>query len=302
MTASRRTPINWSAVLINYILIAIGTAITAVAVIVFQLPSNIAPGGVTGVAIILNFLFDTPIGLMTLLLNIPIMIIGYRMLGWQSLAGTIFCVVLFATYVEVFMPLFPPGGIAQDNLLNALYAGIIGGIGGGLVLRAGATLGGTSTLIRILNERFGLPISSGTLYLDTGVIVAAGLVFGWEPALYAMITLFIGGVASDYILEGPSVIRTAVIITDRPREVADIILNSLRRGVTGWEGKGMFTEQSHTILYVTVARSQVTRLRNLVLEADPNAFIVIGQGHTAYGRGFRVTKPKNRATEQPVAQ
>ncbi|MCS7072468.1 MAG: YitT family protein, partial [Anaerolinea sp.] len=160
-----------------------------------------------------------------------------------------------------------------------------------LVLRAGGTLGGTSTLGRILQVRFGIPLSASSLYTDGVVILLAGLVFGWESALYAMVMLYIGAATTDYVLEGPSVIRTAVVITDKPREVADVIMAEMGRGVTAWEARGMFTDQPHTMLYITVGRAQVGELRRLVFNTDPKAFVVIGQGHTAYGRGFREVKP-----------
>jgi len=155
------------------------------------------------------------------------------------------------------------------------------------VLRGGGTMGGTSTLGRILQRRYGTPLSSSTLYTDGGVVLLAGLAFGWEGALYAMVGLFVGGATADYVLEGPSVVRTAVIITDHPHEVADRILLDLHRGVTGWEARGMFTEQPHTVLYVTIGRSEVNTVRRIVRSVDPNAFLVIGQGHAAYGEGFK---------------
>jgi uncharacterized membrane-anchored protein YitT (DUF2179 family) len=259
-----------------------------VAVLVFQAPFQIAPGGISGIAVILNSLFGTPLGVVVLLGNIPIQLLAFRILGgWQSLATTAYATVLYSVLLELLVPYFPANGISQDIFLNAVFGGIVGGIGAGLVYRAGGTLGGTSTLGRILQQRYGIPLSSSTLYTDTIVIAAAGLFFGWELALYALITLFIGAAVADYTLEGPSVIRTGVIITDQPQLVAETILTEMHRGVTGWDGKGMFTGQPRTILYVTVSRAQVNELRRLVREADPKAFMVIGQGHAAYGEGFK---------------
>jgi uncharacterized membrane-anchored protein YitT (DUF2179 family) len=133
----------------------------------------------------------------------------------------------------------------------------------------------------------GLPISTTYLYSNLGTVLLAGLVLGWEGALYALVALAVEGAASDYILEGPSVIRTAVVITNNPREVADGILFQLGRGVTSWQATGMYTGQTRHILYVTVARFQINALRTIVAGIDPGAFIVIGQGHVAYGEGFR---------------
>lgn len=277
----------------NFILITVGAVISAISVIVFQAPFQIAPGGISGIAIILNHLFSLPIGLMVLLGNIPIQVLGFRMLGgWKVVAGTVYYLLIYSILIDVLTPHFPREGLNQDIFLNALFGGIIGGIGAGLVYRAGGTVGGTSTLGRILQTKFGMPLSTTSLYTDSAVILAAGFVFGWDSALYAMVALFVAGAAADYVLEGPSVIRTAVIVTDFPTEVAENIMSTMQRGVTSWQVTGMFTEQAHTVLYVTVGRAQINELRRLVFQADPKAFMVIGQGHSAFGQGFREMRSK----------
>lgn len=267
-------------------LLSLGALIAAIAVIVFEAPFQIAPGGVSGIAIILNHVIGSPIGLVILLGNIPIQLFAYRMLGgWRVVAATVYAVVLYSLLIDVLTPYFTI--VSDDRFLNALFGGLIGGIGTGLVLRGGGTMGGTSTLGRVLQRRYGIPLSSSTLYTDGGVVLLAGLAFGWEGALYAMVGLFVGGATADYVLEGPSVIRTAVIITDHPHEIAERIFAELHRGVTGWTATGMFTDQAHTVLYVTLGRSEVNTVRRIVTSVDPNAFLVIGQGHTAYGEGFK---------------
>lgn len=278
---------SWWRFFSDVVLLSLGAFISAIGVIIFQAPFDIAPGGVSGIAIILNHLFDTPIGLMILVLNIPIQLLAFRFLGgWRVILGTIFSIALYSFLIDYLTPILTQT-LSQDRLLNALYAGVIGGVGGGLVFRGGGTLGGTSTLGRILQELYGIPLATSTLYTDTGVIVLAGLVFGWEGALYAVVALYIGGVVSDYTLEGPSVIRTATIITDYPAEVSQVILDKLKRGVTAWEGTGMYTKETRGVLFITIGRAQVDYLRNIVLRTDPNAFLVFSQGHTAYGHGFR---------------
>lgn len=277
--------------LLRFIVLTIGTVISAITVIVFQAPFNIAAGGISGLAIILNHLINLPIGLVVLIGNIPIQYLAYRWMGgWRVVASTVYVVVLYSILIDVLTPHFPPEGLNDDILLNALFGGILGGVGAAMILRAGGTLGGTSTLGRLIQLRFGTPLSASALYTDGIVILLAGLVFGLTGALYAMVTLWVAAATTDYALEGPSVIRTGVIITDQPREVADVILHRLGRGVTSWEGKGMFTGETHSVLYVTVGRAQVNELRRLVLAVDPKAFVVIGHAHTAYGRGFREVK------------
>ncbi len=284
-----RAPVTWRNIIWSYALIIIGAIIEATAVIVFLAPANVAPGGVSGVAVMLNYLDPRlPVGLMILIGNIPIQVLGMRYLGgWRVVVRTVFYVVLYSILVDNLRPFLVGIEVGDNRLTNALFGGILVGISAGLVLRAGGTQGGTATLGRILQFQYGLPLSSSALYTDTLVVLMAGLIFGWEGALYALVSLFVGGLASDYVLEGPSTIRTATIITDKPDDIANLVLDHMGRGVTAWQGKGMFTEQDHTVLFITVSRSQVSTLQRLVHTADPKAFVVIGHGHVAYGQGFR---------------
>jgi uncharacterized membrane-anchored protein YitT (DUF2179 family) len=275
------------AALSRLILITAGAIINGLAVVVFLAPFEIAPAGVSGVAVILNASLGTSIGLVIILGNIPIQLLAARTLGgWRNVAWTIYATVLFSASIDVIPRLAEIAAVSDDVLLNAVFGGIIGGFGGGLVYRAGATLGGTSTLARILTARNGLPISTTYLYANLATVGLAGLVLGLEGALYAIVVLALEGAASDYVLEGPSVIRTATIITDHPAEVAEAILKRMGRGVTGWQATGMYTGSTRYMLFVTVARFQIEELRDCVTGIDPGAFIVVGQGHVAYGRGF----------------
>ncbi len=280
------TYLNWQSQVLRMVWLVIGALIGAISVIVFMAPFNLAPGGVTGAAIILNELFNWPIGLMIIVGNIPIMLLAYRMIGLWAVLSAGFVVVIYSLAIDLLTPFFPAQGLSDNVLLNALFAGVLGGISGGIIFRSGGTGGGTATLARIIQLKFGTPMSTTYLYTDMLVVGAAGVFFGWEASLYAAVALFVNGLATDYVLEGPSVIRTAVIITDQPQAVADGIMGIIGRGVTSWQAQGMYTGHNHTVLYVTIGRSQVSDLRGLVQSIDPNAFIVIGQGHAAYGAGF----------------
>ena len=278
---------------IRYTLIALGILMGALSLTVFLQPLDIAPAGVAGASTLLNELFGTPIGLMIFLLNIPIQLAGYALLpnGGRVILRSVVIILIFSVAVDNIAALLPEGGLSDDRMLNALFGGILGGIGVGLVYRAGATMGGTSTLALILQRRIGFPMSTTFLCTDTLIILAAGLVYGWEGALYAAVALFTAGLATDYVLEGPSVIRTAMIITDKPDEISRRIFDSLQRGVTSWTVKGEYTGVERKMLYVTVSRSQVRDLKDEVSHIDPKAFIVIGMGHAAYGAGFRRARP-----------
>lgn len=282
-------PVLWRTQAAQYILMFIGAVINAASVVIFLTPFNIAPSGISGLAVILNTLVGTPIGLMTIVMNIPIQYLAYRMLpgGLGVIFRTVFVVIVYSVSLDVLGRFVPAGGINRDLMLNAIFGGVVGGLSSGLVVRLGGTFGGTSTLALILQRRTGTPMSMTYLYTDIAVVVLAGLVYGWAGALYALIVIFIGGLATDYVLEGPAVIRTAVIITDYPEIVSKAVMEQMHRGVTSWEARGMYTGQPRTVLYITIARSQVEDLRRIVTFVDPRAFLVIGQGHTAYGEGFR---------------
>lgn len=296
---TRQSPIksDWQSTLVNFISMTAGAIMGAAAFIIFMQPFEIAVSGITGVAYILEAFFGTPLGLVTLLLNLPLLYLGYRMLpgGWQTIATTLYVVLVYSVSLDVLPILLNSNAaVSNDRLLNALFGGVLMGIGSGMIYRTGTTFGGTTILARILQRRTGMPMSSTMLYIDAVVIGAAGLTFGWEGALYALVVLFITGLATDYVMEGPSVIRTATIITNQPETVSQVIMQQLARGVTAWDGKGMYTGNERHILFVTVSRAQVADLKAIVTEVDSQAFIIIGQGHAAYGANFKPIKVKHQ--------
>jgi len=286
----------------NIFLLTIGGLIQAFNVALFLSPAKLAPGGVSGTAIIIQEFTGWPIGLMMFVMNIPLMIIGFRNLGrFKFLTRTLYVVVLSSAFVDLFAKWLPPEGISDDLLLNALYAAIVGGIGSGIIYRGQGTSGGTSILGRIVQLKTGIPISQVYLFTDGIIVVVAGMVFGWERALYSLITLFLWGVASDQVLEGPSVVRTAFIISDKPEEISRAVFMQLGLGITAWQGRGMFTEQDRTVLFCTINRPDMHILRQVVMEIDPHAFFVIGHGHQAIGgvlpRNFKASNTINGKVE-----
>jgi len=268
----------------NFTLLTAGGLIMALAMNLFLIPAQIAPGGVSGIAIIIHNFIDWPIGLMSFVLNVPLLFLGLKYLGrFNFLIRTLYTAVVFSLGVDLLAPLLPAGGLTEDLMLDALFGGIVGGIGSGLVYRGRGTSGGTGILSRVLQFKTGFPISQVYLITDGFIVLIAGFVFGWEKALYALITLFIWGIATDQVLEGPSVVRTALIVTDRPKQVAGAVFDRLRLGITSWSAQGMYSERKHTVLFFVVSRPAVDALKSVVLEADSRAFIVISHGHNVVG-------------------
>jgi uncharacterized membrane-anchored protein YitT (DUF2179 family) len=271
--------------------LAIGTLITALSYALFQVPYNIAAGGISGLSIIINNFTGWPVGTLYLIMNIPLLILGFFYLGrWTFVIRTMVAVIIFSTATDLFLLYLPnmldTYPLTDDTLLAAMYGGIISGLGIGLVYRAGATIGGTGIVGRIIQRKKGIPLSQIYLYTDGLIVLAAGVIFGWEISLYALLALFLSGITADYTLEGPSSVRTATIITNRPDSLSEALMAELGRGVSQWEITGSYTGENHAMLTCTVYRPQVSDLKQVVAQVDPQAFVTIGVAHQALGAGF----------------
>lgn len=287
----------------DYILIAIAALIQAVSLRIFFVPANLASGGVSGISQLINHFTGWPIGLMVLIGNLPLFLLGWRFLGGRRFAlRTAFAIVTYSLLTDLLLrtPFFAPDGAATalindlkgDIFLNSLYGAIISGIGYGLVYRARGTSGGSDILARILNKWRGIPMTQSYLIVDTAVILSAGFIFGWKLALYAMITLYVSGIVAETVLEGGTTVRTAMIITGKADAVSARVLEDLERGVTYLEGTGAYTGTPRPVLYCVITRAEVATLKTIVNEIDPEAFMVIGVAHEALGEGFRPLKER----------
>ena len=272
----------------DYALITVGAFLQALALRLFLVPASLASGGVSGISQIINHFTGFPIGLMTFLGNIPLFIIGWRYLGGRRFAlRTAYAVTSFSFLTDFLVRYLPANGITQDMTLNALYGGVISGIGFGFVYQGRATSGGSDILARILNHWRGISISQSYLITDAVVVFMAGLSFSWERALYALVMLYVSGIAAEVVTQGANIARTAMIITNEPDLVKENILYGLERGVTLLDGKGGFTGEVRTVLFCVISRTEVARLKDLVHDADPHAFMVIGDAYEALGEGFK---------------
>lgn len=272
----------------DYGLILLGALLQALALRLFLVPAKLASGGVSGLSQIINHYTGWPIGVMVLLGNVPLFALGWRYLGGPRFAlRTAFAVIAFSFLTDFLVPFLPRGGVTNDLLLNTLYGGVISGVGYGLVYRGRGTSGGSDILARVLNHWRGISLSQSYLLVDSIVILAAGLAFTWTNALYALILLYISGIAAEGTTEGSNVVRTALIITSEPQAVSRRILEEMERGVTLLPARGGYTGLERTVLYCVVSRSEVVQIKSLVREADPLAFMVIGQAHEALGEGFK---------------
>lgn len=288
---NRKPAMNWET-LRDFLLIAAGALIQALALRLFLVPAQLASGGVSGLSQIINYYTGWPIGVMVLVGNIPLFLIGWRYLGGPRFAlRTAFAVVAYSFFVDGLVPFLPAGGLTDDLVLNALYGGVISGIGFGLVYRGRGTSGGSDILARILSSLRGITISQSYLLSDALIVFLAGITFSWENALYSLVNLYVSGLSAEAVTQGSNVVRTALIVTSQPEQVAQKILVEMERGVTLVPARGAYTGAERTVLYCVVSRAEVVQVKALVREADPQAFMVIGAAHEALGEGFQSLHP-----------
>lgn len=263
--------------------VLLGSAVMAVGLNMFLIPNKIAAGGVSGLGIIIFHLFGVPVGLTILLSNIPLYFAAYKYLGrkfvLKSLAGTIFLPVL----VELLTPL---PVFTRDLLLASIFGGILLGVGLGVVFRSDSSTGGTALAAQLLNHFLGLSIGQSLLGIDFILIASAGIIFNAELAMYALISLFVTGKVIDFVQEGLAVSKACYIISNLGPEIAESILSDLDRGVTFLKGQGGFTGQDKNIILCVVSQSEVTRLKRIVWDIDPDSFVIVNNIHEVLGEGF----------------
>ncbi len=274
---------------ISYFLITLGALIMAAGFVFFIAPNKIVPGGVYGIGIVLHHLVGIPIGLTGLAFNIPLTIIGVRILGPRFGVKTIVGFVLASVFIDGLtwlwgdMPLVP-----DDMLLSGIFGGVLVGFGLGLIFKSRATSGGTSIVAMIMAKYMRIPVGQALMIADS-VIVLVGLVaFGdWTIPLYSWIVIFITGKVVDGVLEGVSYEKTLFIVSDKFKEIGTKIMKDLNRGGTYLEGKGMYNNADKKIIFVNVTRREVAMLQDFIHQIDPDAFVTVIDATEILGKGFR---------------
>ena len=262
-----------------------GVVITAFGVSFFLIPARIAAGGVSGLATVIYHVAGFPAGVTMLLLNIPLFILSWRILGTMFGARTLFGTVTLSIFVDLFNRWAVP--ITEDLVLAAVYGGIISGIGLGIAFRFGGSTGGTDMAAQLVARFFPTSVGQALLLVDGAVILLAGAVFGWELAMYALIAVFVSTKTIDFVQEGQSYAKACLIISDHPEAIGEAIMEKLERGVTSLQGKGMYTKQGKEVLLVIVSRLEIASIKRIVAEIDPRAFVIIHDVHEVLGEGFR---------------
>lgn len=273
-----------------WVMIVLGTGLMAVGIQNIYDPINLVTGGFTGIAIIVKNITSgyieggIPLWLTNLVLNIPVFLIAWRVKGRSFIGRTVVATVLLSVWLY-FLP--KAALVSDDYILAAVFGGVVTGVGIGLILLARATTGGTDMVAALIQHRLRHYSIAQIMQILDGLIVLVGLyVFGIQPALYAMVSIFIVSKISDGLMEGFHYSKAAFIITSRYQEVADSIMEHLDRGVTGLDARGMYSGEEKCMLYCVVSRKEIVAVKELVMHIDKHAFVIVNDVREVLGEGF----------------
>ncbi len=279
---------------ISYTLIIIGAFIMASGFVLFITPYKIVPGGVYGISIVLHHLFGTPVGLIALCFDIPLTLIGIKILGPRFGVKTVVGFVFTAVFVDSLTYLWGEQPLVEnDALLSSIFGGVMVGLGLGLIFKAKATSGGSDIVAMIIAKYTRLPLGQLMILVDSAIVFVGFAAFqDWKIPLYSLIVIFITGKVIDVVLEGISYDKTLFIISEKAEEIRNKIIVDLNRGGTFIQGKGMYNGKDRTIIYTVVNRREVAMLQEFIHKTDPSAFMTVINANEIIGEGFKSLNDK----------
>ncbi|MFC6288924.1 YitT family protein [Levilactobacillus angrenensis] len=285
-------PQDESVRLLDLCMIGLGCAMFAFGLVFFNIANHLADGGISGITLILRALFGIDPAYSTILINVPLILIGWRFLGRQSLIYTIYGTIMLSLFLWIWQRVPFVIQLHGDLLLSALGAGIIGGFGSGLLYRYGGTTGGTDIIARIFERFRGVPMGKTLLYLDVVVLLISLVYIDVQHMAYTLIYSYIFARIVNFTQEGAYAARGVIVISAKHQEIADDIMARLERGVSLIDGEGGYSHQSRKMLYVVVSPSELHRLQQIIEHHDPKAFVSVINVNEALGEGFSFQVPK----------
>ncbi|MBU8879080.1 YitT family protein [Bacillus sp. FJAT-29790] len=277
----------------NTFFIIFGAAIFSFGLVHFNMQNNLSEGGFTGITLLLYFLFKWDPSYTNLLLNIPLFIIGWKLLGKNAFLYTLIGTVSVSVFLWIFQrnQIYMP--LNEDLTLASLFAGVSIGIGLGIIFRYGGTTGGVDIIARLAQKYAGVSMGK-TMFLFDASVITVSLIFylSYKEAMYTLVAVFVGARVIDFMQEGAYAARGAMIISELNEEIATKIMNEMDRGVTVLKGHGSFTKKEREVLYCVVGKNEIVRLKNVITSVDPHAFVSVSVVHDVLGEGFTLDENK----------
>lgn len=275
----------------DVLFILIGTCMYAFGLVTFNIANDLAEGGVTGITLILRALFQINPAYSTLIINIPLILIGGKILGKHSFYYTIFGTVSLSFFLWIWQKFPVVINLDHDLLIASLLAGLAAGIGSGIVYRVGGTTGGTDVIARILEKNYGVSMGRSLLLFDVLVLLLSLSYIDVKRMMYTLIVSFVFSRVVDSVLDGAYSAKGILIISNHSEDIGEVLMSLLERGVTYLNGEGGFSQVEKKVLYVVVSPSEIMEVKRITNELDPKAFVSVINVHEAIGEGFTYAKP-----------
>ncbi len=266
------------------IFMIIGAFLVSIGLEIFLVPNQIIDGGILGISIIISHLSKLPLGIFVVILNLPFLFLGYKQIGKTFALSTLFAVVFLAIGVTLLHPI-PP--ITIDPLLAAVFGGIILGIGVGLVIRSGGSLDGTEIIAILFNKKMPFSVGEVVMFFNIFILGSAGFVFGWDRAMYSLIAYYIAFKMIDLSIDGFDQSKSVWIISDKSTDIGQTVSSRLGRGVTYLNGEGGYSGDAKKVIFCVITRLEEAKLKSIVTEIDPSAFLAVGNIHDVKGGRFK---------------
>lgn len=276
---------NLNSIFYRYLMVTIGCVIIGIAFNTFYLTNNLLSGGISGVAVIAYYLFGLPVGIVSIILNIPLFILAYKFMDKEYIVGALYGMLAFSFCVD-FFHFLSETVIVHDKLLSCIAGGALYGIGAALMYRVGGSGGGMDIVGAIIQKYYSISINNCNFVFNILLLFVGSFLFGIEPVLYTLLTMFVMNKTCNAFVIGFDFKKNIIIISDNPEPIAEAIIKVVGRGVTYLHGEGAFTHRQRDILFVVAKLTQTAKIRSIVRDIDPNAFMIIHDVNDVFGRGF----------------
>jgi uncharacterized membrane-anchored protein YitT (DUF2179 family) len=272
----------------DFTMITVGSAMMGLAYALFIIPHHFVAGGVTGIAVILNYFFRFPVGIQAIAFNIPIFILGIRHMGRRFGVKSVVGMVVSSLMIDFFHLIVHLPSPTDNPLLASIYGGVLLGIGLGIVFRGRASTGGTDIIGQVLNRYTGMSIGFGIMIVDFIIISASGFAFrNLEAPLYGYLVLFLSSRVIDMVLEGWNYSKLVIITSSKVAEIQGFILKTLDRSGSALKSRSLYLNREGEIIITVIHRKQLADLRRFIKDLDPDAFVIVNDTYTVLGRGFK---------------
>ncbi|UOQ93564.1 YitT family protein [Halobacillus shinanisalinarum] len=278
----------------NILFILVGAAIFSFGLVHFNIQNELGEGGFTGITLLFLYLFNWDPSLMNIILNIPVLIIGWRILGRNTFFYSLIGIVAVSVFIYLSQLFLIEIDLASDLTLASLFAGVFAGVGLGIIFRYGGTTGGVDIIARLIHKYLGWSMGRA-MFLFDAIVIFTSIVTYLNPikGMYTLVAVFIGAKVIDFIQEGAYAARGATIISEHSDQISIVINQEMDRGVTVLEGKGSFTGSKRDILYCVIGKNEIVRLKTIINKIDPHAFVAVSHVHDVLGEGFTLDENKN---------